>query len=702
MSTNDPVARLLAALDNLQPNGTGYTARCPGHDDRRNSLKVDTGKDGQALIHCHAGCEPEHVVAVLGWTLADLYPPHAERVSQNDRRRRIVATYDYRAEDGSLLFQAVRFEPKGFAQRRPDGTGGWLWNLADVRHVPYRLPELLAADPAAWVVIVEGEKDADCLAALGLTATANAAGAGKWRLELSQHLRGRRVCIVPDHDEAGEKHATTVLRSLAGIATEVRVLRLPNLPPKGDVSDWLAAGGTRGDLDRLIAEAPAWEPGDTTAGASPAEPPRAVRLVVQSLSAVTSQQVEWDWHRWLPRGKFHLLGGYAGDGKSTLLASLAATGSRRGEWPDGTRATRVMRTLFLLGEDSAADTLRPRLELHDADMDQIFVIEAVLDENGRERFFNIDKHLELLEAEIVERGIDWIVIDPLTTIMPGTDRNAEGDTRDALTPLIKLADRRNVTITGVAHVGKSGDARRAAQKILGATAFHALARIVWMVAPDEDERMVLGVVKSNLATKPLSLVWSRDEDGPVAWHGIAEQDVEDLLSGVAPATPRADAEGFLREFLAGGSKWSDEVKCAAKERGISWRTLRRAADAVGVEKQKATGLADGRWYWQLRKGTSTTAEPQSQTNEVKLSTAKDSQVDNLDKFDQGNLSNGVNGGQLHPTTPVSRNGVDDPHLTVMEGGQVVHSAFSRGGQVPSRPASDHLSDAWAHATRHRL
>ena len=102
-------------------------------------------------------------------------------------------------------------------------------------------------------------------------------------------------------------------------------------------------------------------------------------------------------------------------------------------------APRVMRTLFLLGEDSAADTLRPRLELHDADMDQIFVIETVLDEDGRERFFNIGKHLDLLEAAVIEHRIDWIVIDPLTTIMPGTDRNAEGDTRDALTPLIKLA-----------------------------------------------------------------------------------------------------------------------------------------------------------------------------------------------------------------------------------------------------------------------
>jgi hypothetical protein len=451
------VARLLDALENVKPNGTGHTARCPGHDDRQNSLKVDTGKDGQVLIHCHAGCEPQRVVAALGWTLADLYPPRAETVHQHGHGRRIIATYEYVDDRGVLQFQAVRFEPKGFSQRRPDGNGGWIWNLDGVQRVLYRLPELLTAETTDWVLIPEGEKDVNRLVELGLVATTNAQGAGKWRPEYTEALRGRRVVLIPDNDAPGKKHAETVARALQSVAAEVRVLRLPNVPPKGDVSDWLYAGGTREALERLITEAPARVPRQEAdaEGADRGQPP-AARLVVSALSDVVSQPVAWDWHRWLPRGKFHLLGGYAGDGKSTLLASLAATGSRGGEWPDGTCAPRVMRTLFLLGEDSAADTLRPRLDLHDADMAQIFVIETVLDESGRERFFNIGKHLDLLEEEIIARGINWIVIDPLTTIMPGTDRNAEGDTRDALTPLIKLADRRNVTISGVAHVGKSG------------------------------------------------------------------------------------------------------------------------------------------------------------------------------------------------------------------------------------------------------
>jgi len=304
------------------------------------------------------------------------------------------------------------------------------------------------------------------------------------------------------------------------------------------------------------------------------------------------------WPRWLARGKIHLLGGHAGDGKSTLVTALAALGSRGGTWPDGTQAPQL-RTLFVLGEDSAEDTLRPRLALHEADMHQTFFVETVLDESGKQRFFNVSKHLDLLEAQILEHHIDLIVIDPLTTVMPGTDRNAEGDTRDALTPLVKLAERCNVAIIGIAHVGKpTGTTRRAAQKILGATAFHAMARVVMMIAPVDAELLALGVVKSNLAPKPQSLLWSRDHDRPISWHGEAEEAVDDLLSSAVPGTRLADAEAFLWEFLTGGMKKALEVEHAATAAGISKSTLRRAAEVIGVMKWKDT-RHNAPWYWRL-------------------------------------------------------------------------------------------------------
>lgn len=175
---------------------------------------------------------------------------------------RIVAEYDYVDEDGELLYQAIRYAPKTFRARRPDGKGGWEWSISGVSRVLYRLPELLAADPHETVFVVEGEKDADRLASLGCVATTNIFGAGKWRDEYSETLRGRSVVILPDNDEVGRTHARQVAASLRDVAGSVKVVELPNLPNKGDVSDWLDAGGTVERLRAVVESVDATIPQD--------------------------------------------------------------------------------------------------------------------------------------------------------------------------------------------------------------------------------------------------------------------------------------------------------------------------------------------------------------------------------------------------------------------------------------------------------
>jgi hypothetical protein len=122
-----------------------------------------------------------------------------------------------------------------------------------VRRVLYRLPELLAS--TRGIVVVEGEKDADRLASLGIVATCNVGGAGKWRAEYADALRGRTVVIIPDNDEPGRRHADDVAQQLSGSA-EVRILELPGLPDKGDVSDWLDAGHSADELRAALLSAP--------------------------------------------------------------------------------------------------------------------------------------------------------------------------------------------------------------------------------------------------------------------------------------------------------------------------------------------------------------------------------------------------------------------------------------------------------------
>lgn len=163
-------------------------------------------------------------------------PAHKGNGKCPNAEKKIVATYDYTDETGNPLFQCVRYSPKDFRQRQPDGRGDFVWNLKGVKLVLYRLPEIVKASDV-WVV--EGEKDADSIAALGFCATCNPMGAGKWRAEYSEALRGKRVVIIPDADKPGQKHAEQVARALHDIAASVRVLQLP----KGvkDVSDFIPA-----------------------------------------------------------------------------------------------------------------------------------------------------------------------------------------------------------------------------------------------------------------------------------------------------------------------------------------------------------------------------------------------------------------------------------------------------------------------------
>ncbi len=254
-----PTERLLAKLPDAKKSGKGWSARCPAHEDRRASLSISEGDNGGVVLHCHAGCEPADIVAALGLTLADLMPPRTTTAGKPNVKPRIVMTYNYLDDNGELLFQVVRYEPKDFRQRRPKPGGGWDWSVKGVRVVPYNLSQLLS-DPTRVVVVVEGEKDADNLARIGVLATCNAGGAGKWTPAHAEFLRDRHVIVLSDNDEPGRNHAQQVALTLHGVAASVRIVYLPGLSAKEDVSDWIEADGTKEELKRLAEAAPVWTP----------------------------------------------------------------------------------------------------------------------------------------------------------------------------------------------------------------------------------------------------------------------------------------------------------------------------------------------------------------------------------------------------------------------------------------------------------
>jgi hypothetical protein len=173
----------------------------------------------------------------------------------------VVATYDYRDELGTLLYQVVRLQPKSFRHRKPNGNGGWVWQ-GNERRVPYRWPELIEY-PDGTVFVTEGEKDADRVAGLGHCATTVASG--EWTVDCVKALAGRDCLILEDNDQAGRKKAHETATSLYGTAKSIRIVHLPDLPDKGDVSDWLDADPRRADkLIDICFDAPVWNPDSAT------------------------------------------------------------------------------------------------------------------------------------------------------------------------------------------------------------------------------------------------------------------------------------------------------------------------------------------------------------------------------------------------------------------------------------------------------
>jgi len=292
-----------------KPGANGeVTCRCPlpthGSPDDSPSFTYNPEK---GTWYCHAEKTGGGIKDLA--RLLNVEPPWISGNERGSKGGRIVAVYSYTDADGTLLYQVVRKDPKAFVQRRPDPDkpGEWLWNTKGVTAVPYRLPELLAAlQRGETVYIAEGEKDVNNLAALGLTATCNHGGAGKWTKAHSKWFpAGAEVVVFPDNDDPGREHAQKVADQLIKHGCRVRIVELPGLPDKGDVSDWLAAGHTKDELLALADQAPYWEPTAEPEPECDTASTEAAHLTdlgnARRLIARYGENLRycWPWSRWL-------------------------------------------------------------------------------------------------------------------------------------------------------------------------------------------------------------------------------------------------------------------------------------------------------------------------------------------------------------------------------------------------------------------
>jgi hypothetical protein len=360
----------------------------------------------------------------------------------------IAATYDYSNEQGDLLYQVVRYEPKDFKQRRPDGNGGWIWNLKGVQRVLYRLPEVLAQES---IFVCEGEKDCDTARGLGLVATCNPGGAGKWRGEFSEALRGKQVCIIADADEPGRKHVQQVATSLVGKAESMKILELPRAK---DLSEWVERGGTREALMELNGNAPEWKP---SAEAAQLKRNGLELTRLGDLLNEPEEQISWVLKDKLPAGGISTLAAKPKVGKSTLARCLAlavATGA-----PFLGCETTQGPVMYLALEEKRSEVRRHFSDLGATGEEPIHIHCAAAPQDAMAELCRLTR--EIRPA--------LVIIDPLFKFVRIADEKAYAEICQAIEPLLTLARETGAHVMLVHHCGKAERAD-ATDAILGSTA----------------------------------------------------------------------------------------------------------------------------------------------------------------------------------------------------------------------------------------
>jgi len=334
----------------INTSGREWRMACPVHNGTDLNFVVDP-QSGLAICHSQCG---------RGWDIIALEMEihHKEFGSAKDDVFRIIgrpivpfeeknleAVYDYVDETGKTLYQVLRYHGKEFKQRKPDGRGGYHYGLGDVRRVPYRLDKIINAP---FVALAEGEKDVHTLEHLGIVASCSSGGAGNvFKPEAAEFFRGKDIAIFPDNDDPGRKYAIKTAEALNGIAKSIKIIELPDLDVKQDVTDWVFKGGNKQKLRELYARAQFWSPDWRWANNVPRENNRYNKRMIEAIEEAGGLTEFWNLARLeglatpytrlsrflgggLRRSEFYVIGGNQGSGKTSLALQFAIKAIRSG------------------------------------------------------------------------------------------------------------------------------------------------------------------------------------------------------------------------------------------------------------------------------------------------------------------------------------------------------------------------------------
>jgi hypothetical protein len=328
---------------------------------------------------------------------------------------------------------------------------------------------------------------------------------------------------------------------------------------------------------------------------------------VRRASKFKAEKIHWLWRGWFARGKFHLLAGGKGAGKSTLAFDLLARMTTPGAaWPDGTPIEAPTDVMVWSGEDGIADTILPRFLAAGGNPDHLYFPVSTCGVDGQSRSFDPSLDMEgLVTAAGHYRNLGAVLIDPVVMVLPSrSDSHKNTETRRGLQPLVEFAEQRGIALIGITHFTKNTQDRDPVERVTGSLAFGALPRIIWGASADDDgtqRRLVR--ISSNIGPTGGGIEYTLFE-APLPDHDFSAQRVDwgKRLTGSARELLNAEkrsaegsAEAWLRDLLAAGPQRQKDVKDAAEAHCHAWRTVERAKTKLGVVSYQE-GKA---WIWAL-------------------------------------------------------------------------------------------------------
>ena len=543
----------------------------PGHGpkDRGMTVKDDPGAPDGVLINSFNGGDPLAVkdqcreMGILPARSSDEFRRHPDAW-------RVTGTYEYVGADGAVLYRTQRREKLGerkkFVAEHLQG-GQWVFGIKGIPRVLYRLPDILAADPAEPVYLVEGERKADKLASWGFVATAIAFGANGWQKGYASALAGRQVIILPDNDDVGREFANKARRDLAGSGATVHVIDLPGLPPKGDIMDWEGSADEFRSTVAVNIERP-----------QPDSDPLPGQSGPEQWEGTTAPPRRFIAKDWIVRGSAGLLGGQDGVGKS-LLAQQMATCAAAGLPFLGIEIEHV-KAIYITCEDSSdemqlrQESINAALGISMASLKGWLTTYSLKGQLGNELgAFDANgsmmptKRYEQIRKAALAFGANLVFVDNAAHVFPGNE-NARHDVAAFLGLLERLSLEIDGAVVLLAHPNKQhAQGNKQGNETSGSTGWSAHVRnrlfLDWNTpedgAPSDPDERVLRRSKSNYA--------ARGEEVLFRWHKwafIREGDLPANIGAEIAAVARANGEN--ERFMECLAKLTEERRNVSHSR----------------------------------------------------------------------------------------------------------------------------------------